>query len=40
MGMMKTLNVRQRHIHTFLNVINSKTLDPPAVVFFLAPQPS
>src|SRR5712691_10049341 len=39
-GIMKTLNVRQRHIHTFLNTINNNTLDPRRVVFLLAPRPS
>jgi len=29
-GIMKTLNVRQRHSNTFLNAINNKTRDPPA----------
>ena len=34
----KTLNVRQRHISTFLNAINNKTLDPQQVVSFSAPR--
>ena len=33
-GIVKTLNVRQRHIHTFLNAINTKTLDPRRVGLF------
>jgi len=37
---MKTLNVRQRHIHTLLSAINNKTLYPRRVVFFPAPRPS
>ena len=34
----KTLNVRQRHISTFLNAINNKTLDPQQAVSFSAPR--
>src|SRR5207245_11771791 len=34
----KTLNVRQRHIGTFLNAINNKTLDPQQVVSVSAPR--